>query len=63
MARIIHFEIPMGDPKSFIPFYQKVFNRQIYKCGGREYRIAATGEGTEPGMIQVRNNSYLKKAK
>ncbi len=58
MSRVIHFEIPAGDPQRASAFYQKVFGWKFDKWPGpMEYWVVATGADGVPGI----NGGMLKK--
>ncbi len=50
MGRVIHFEIPAGNPQRSVEFYRKVFDWKIEKFGEQEYWLASTGEKGAPGI-------------
>ena len=53
MSRVIHFEIPAGDPERAANFYRKVFGWKIEKWPGpMEYWMASTGAEGTPGMMR-----------
>lgn len=48
MAKVVHFEIPIADPKKAIPFYEKVLGWQFQAYqGGGDYWLATTGPESE----------------
>ncbi len=50
MPRVVHFEIPAGDPPRAVEFYEKAFGWKISQWGGpQEYWLAETGPESEPG--------------
>ncbi len=51
MSRVIHFEIPAGDPQRAASFYKKVFGWKIEKWPGpMEYWMVTTGAEGAPGI-------------
>lgn len=51
MPRVIHFEIPAGNPERAVEFYKKVFDWKIEKWAGpMDYWLVTTGEDKEPGI-------------
>jgi uncharacterized protein len=51
MSRVIHFEIPAGDPQRAASFYKKVFGWKIQKWPGpMEYWMVTTGADGVPGI-------------
>ena len=51
MPRVIHFEIPAGDPECAANFYRKVFGWKIEKWPGpMEYWMVSTGAEGTPGI-------------
>ena len=60
MPRVIHFEIPAGNPERATKFYQNVFGWKIEKWQGPEdYWLITTGPEGEPGIngaIMVRDD-------
>src|SRR3989475_8366569 len=51
MPRVIHFEIPAGDPERAANFYRKVFGWKIEKWPGpMEYWMVTTGAEGMPGI-------------
>jgi predicted enzyme related to lactoylglutathione lyase len=51
MSRVIHFEIPAGDPERAASFYRKVFGWKIEKWPGpMEYWMVSTGAEGTPGI-------------
>jgi predicted enzyme related to lactoylglutathione lyase len=51
MSRVIHFEIPAGDPERAANFYRKVFGWKIEKWPGpMEYWMVSTGAEGTPGI-------------
>ena len=51
MSRVIHFEIPAGDPERATNFYRKVFGWKIEKWPGpMEYWMVSTGAEGTPGI-------------
>lgn len=51
MARVVHFEIPVDDPKRAAAFYKNVFDWEIEKWDGpMEYWLASTGNPKSPGI-------------
>src|SRR2546427_6982593 len=51
MSRVIHFEIPAGDPERAANFYRKVFDWKIEKWPGpMEYWMVTTGAEGTPGI-------------
>jgi len=58
MSRVIHFEIPAGDPQRAASFYKKVFGWKIEKWPGpMEYWMVTTGTDGVPGI----NGGLLKR--
>ena len=58
MSRVIHFEIPAGEPERAAAFYKKVFGWSIEKWPGpMEYWMVTTGADGAPGI----NGGLLKK--
>ena len=58
MSRVIHFEIPAGDPQRAASFYKKVFGWKIEKWPGpMEYWMVTTGAEGTPGI----NGGLLKR--
>jgi uncharacterized protein len=58
MSRVIHFEIPTGDPQRAASFYKKVFGWKIEKWPGpMEYWLVTTGAEGTPGI----NGGLLKR--
>ena len=57
MSRVIHFEIPAGDPERAANFYRKVFGWKIEKWPGpMECWMVSTGAEGTPGI----NGGLLK---
>ena len=59
MSRVVHFEIPSGDPERAMTFYQRVFGWSFQQFGENAYWLARTGEGKLPGIdgaIMKRNH-------
>ncbi|HYF95876.1 MAG TPA: VOC family protein [Symbiobacteriaceae bacterium] len=51
MPKVVHFEIPIQDPKRAIPFYEKVFGWKIEGWGGGDgYWLCTAGPDEEPGI-------------
>lgn len=51
MSRIVHFEIPSGDPARALAFYGEVFGWRSTKWDGpQEYWLLSTGSAGEPGI-------------
>jgi predicted enzyme related to lactoylglutathione lyase len=51
MPRVVHFEIPAGDPDRVARFYTDVFDWRIHKIEGpMEYWLVSTGEEGSPGI-------------
>ena len=51
MPRVIHFEIPSGDPAQLAEFYRRLFGWEITNWGGPvEYWLISTGPEGEPGI-------------
>jgi uncharacterized protein len=51
MGRVVHFEIPAGDPNRAVDFYGKVFGWQFEKWSGPiEYWLISTGDSGAPGI-------------
>ncbi|MDD1668191.1 MAG: VOC family protein [Methanomicrobiales archaeon] len=50
MSRVIHFEIPSGDPERLAGFYRKLFGWEIANWGPVEYWLVMTGPDSEPGI-------------
>jgi uncharacterized protein len=51
MNRVIHFEIPVDDPKRASDFYRSVFGWKIDQWDGpTDYWLVNTGEDPEPGI-------------
>jgi predicted enzyme related to lactoylglutathione lyase len=50
MGRVIHFEIPSGNPEKSVEFYRKVFGWKIESWGGQPYWLVSTGERGTPGI-------------
>jgi hypothetical protein len=51
MPRVIHFEIPAGNPERAVEFYKKAFGWKIEKWAGPvDYWLVTTGEDKEPGI-------------
>jgi predicted enzyme related to lactoylglutathione lyase len=51
MPRVIHFEIPSGDPERLAAFYRRLFGWEITNWGGPvEYWLINTGPESEPGI-------------
>jgi len=51
MPRVIHFEIPSGDPGQLAEFYRRMFGWEITNWGGPvEYWLISTGPEGEPGI-------------
>ena len=51
MSRVIHFEIPSGDPEHLAEFYRRLFGWEITNWGGPvEYWLINTGPESEPGI-------------
>lgn len=51
MGRVVHFEIPAGDPKRAVDFYGKVFGWKFEKyLGPMEYWLVSTGDAAVPGI-------------
>jgi predicted enzyme related to lactoylglutathione lyase len=51
MPRIVHFEIPAGNPERAVKFYQTVFGWKVDKWPGPvDYWLVTTGEDKEPGI-------------
>lgn len=49
--RVVHFEIPMDDPRRAVKFYQDTFGWAIQRFGGpQDYWLVTTGEDTERGI-------------
>ena len=50
-SRVIHFEIPMDDPKRATAFYKDVFDWEISRWDGpQEYWLAKTGPDDQRGI-------------
>jgi uncharacterized protein len=51
MGRVVHFELPAGDPEEIAAFYRRVFGWEIMKWEGPvDYWLVSTGPETEPGI-------------
>lgn len=51
MPRVIHFELPAGQPERAAKFYEGVFGWQIQKWEGPvDYWLATTGPDDKPGI-------------
>lgn len=51
MNRVVHFEIPAGNPERAIRFYSGVFGWEIDRWGGpADYWLARTGPDGTPGI-------------
>ncbi|USX54392.1 VOC family protein [Lentzea sp. HUAS12] len=48
MSRVVHFEIPVDEPRRAAAFYRAVFGWQAQDWGGADYWPMATGE--QPGV-------------
>jgi uncharacterized protein len=58
MSRVVHFEIPAGDPQRAANFYNKVFGWKIEKWPGpMDYWMVTTGADGTPGI----NGGLLKR--
>ena len=58
MSRVIHFEIPAGNPDRAVAFYGKVFGWKFDKWNGpTEYWLINTGADGTPGI----NGGMMKK--
>jgi hypothetical protein len=58
MSRVIHFEIPAGDPERAATFYRKAFGWKIEKWPGpMDYWMVTTGKEGTPGI----NGGMLKR--
>jgi predicted enzyme related to lactoylglutathione lyase len=57
MSRVIHFEIPSGDPQKSIEFYRKIFGWEINQWGDQQYWLCNTGDQSEPGI----NGAIIKR--
>lgn len=58
MGRVIHFEIPAGEPERAVAFYQTVFGWKFDKWAGpMEYWLVNTGAEGAPGI----NGGLLRK--
>lgn len=57
MSRVVHFEIPSGDPNKAIEFYRNVFGWQFKQFGTEEYWLANTGADNTPGI----NGALMKR--
>lgn len=51
MARVIHLEIPVGDPERAQAFYREALGWEISGSGGPvDYWLATTGPADQPGI-------------
>ena len=50
MARPVHFELNVPDPKASVAFYETVFGWEFQQYGDQEYWLATTGPDGEPGI-------------
>jgi predicted enzyme related to lactoylglutathione lyase len=50
MPKVIHFEIPAGNTKRAVTFYEKAFGWKFNKYEGMDYWLATAGEDKEPGI-------------
>lgn len=57
MPRVMHFEIPSGDPEKTMKFYSDVFGWTFSQFGDFEYWMCKTGEDSEPGI----NGAVMKR--
>ena len=49
MAKIVHFEIPVDDPKRATDFYRDTLGWEISQYGEEKYWLVRAGEEGEPG--------------
>jgi predicted enzyme related to lactoylglutathione lyase len=51
MPRVVHFELPAGDPERAVAFYSQVFGWRVQKWGDSEpYWLLTTGADDQPGI-------------
>jgi uncharacterized protein len=50
MARVVHFEIPVGDAERARTFYESVFGWEVARWSEGGYWLATTGPEGEPGI-------------
>lgn len=50
MSKVIHFEIPVSNPKKTINFYEYIFDWTISQFGDQEYWLVSTGKESEYGI-------------
>ena len=51
MSRVVHFEIPAGNPERAAAFYRRTFGWSIEKWNGPvEYWLVTTGPERQPGI-------------
>lgn len=63
MGRVLHFELPAGDPERAVEFYSKVFGWKFGKWDGPiEYWMVMTGPDGTPGINGglLRRNDHVK---
>lgn len=58
MAKVIHFEIPAGDPEKVGRFYQEAFGWEVKKYGDQDYWLVMAGPKEEKYGI---NGAIYKK--
>lgn len=49
--RVVHFEVPCGNPQKTMEFFRDVFGWTIQQFGDMEYWTTITCEDTSPGKI------------
>lgn len=49
MAKIVHFEIPVDDPRRATAFYRDVLGWSVSGFGGQPYWLVQAGADDEPG--------------
>ncbi len=50
MAKVVHFEIPVGDPARTVKFFSTVFGWKFIKWGDMEYYLTESGSEHETGI-------------
>lgn len=50
MPRVIHFEIPAGNPEEAIKFYRETFGWKVEQYEDTPYWLVMTGEKSETGI-------------
>ena len=57
MPRVIHFEIPVDDPKRAVNFYSEVFGWKLERWEPFDYWLASTGDGPGiDGALKIRES-------